>query len=535
MVFTDKNQPFIYLSMRKLWTHKSVKKEALKYKKISDWDLSSRGSFDYAKKRGLVKIYSKHMIPQFFWTYDSVKKESLKYKSSRDWSEASIGSYQFAVRNKLLKEFTAHMVNPRIIWTFESVKEEARKYSSVKEWLFYSRGSYIWASRKRLIKEFSVHMIDLRKNRVIAKNQVFKKKSKKRIKRVRLEKTRPGTYKPHWTVNAVKSDALKYSRKMQWKAASPSAYKYALINKILKDVTKHMKSSRLTQKWTKAMCLKSSKKYKKVQDWKRKEPRAYAAALKYKWCRECTKNMSSLSIPPNSWKNEKKLVNEMKKYSTRREFIAHNPSAYSSALHHSKAILDKTFPLIEYASTSLGENSTRIFLEEIFKTKFIKTRHSFLINPQTGSSLELDGYSEEYKIAFEYGNHYDLEKRLSKKAFNKVLEKDKFKKQRCKDLNIILLQITIDSLSYKSPTVHLKKQIKKELIRNKIKIPKDFDWIPLKIVQFKGKKWNEQTIWKAVKQSKNINYLQQNFGGAYGSAVQLDIIDEIRKYFKRNL
>lgn len=62
---------------------------------------------------------------------------------------------------------------------------------------------------------------------------------------------------------------------------------------------------------------------------------------------------------------------------------------------------------------SKGEMECRRVLEAIYGVKFNKIRPNWLINDKTGRALELDGYNEELKMAFEYNgeqhyksNHY---------------------------------------------------------------------------------------------------------------------------------
>lgn len=50
---------------------------------------------------------------------------------------------------------------------------------------------------------------------------------------------------------------------------------------------------------------------------------------------------------------------------------------------------------------SLSERICRIFFEKIFKAKFPKTKPKWLRNSK-GNLMELDGYNEKLKIAFEY-------------------------------------------------------------------------------------------------------------------------------------
>lgn len=86
----------------------------------------------------------------------------------------------------------------------------------------------------------------------------------------------------------------------------------------------------------------------------------------------------------------------------------------------------------------INEEKCRFIFESIFKTKFLKTRS---ILP---SRLELDGYNEDVKIAFEYNGeqHYKIHYfSKSDKDLEKIKKKDLIKQYECKKLNIQLITI----------------------------------------------------------------------------------------------
>lgn len=99
--------------------------------------------------------------------------------------------------------------------------------------------------------------------------------------------------------------------------------------------------------------------------------------------------------------------------------------------------------LMSQISTHMKENIfhkeqfVRETFESIFSKKFIKVRPDWLKSPKTKLNLELDGYCEELKIAFEYNgpHHYDPNYIYYHKS---VVWKDRFKKRRCKELGIKL-------------------------------------------------------------------------------------------------
>ena len=94
---------------------------------------------------------------------------------------------------------------------------------------------------------------------------------------------------------------------------------------------------------------------------------------------------------------------------------------------------------------SKGENLCRRVLEKFYERQFPKVRPDFLLNPETGQNLELDGYNSELKIAFEYNGiqHYEYPNTFHKteKEFIDQVRRDMFKKEICNQLGIHLISI----------------------------------------------------------------------------------------------
>lgn len=92
---------------------------------------------------------------------------------------------------------------------------------------------------------------------------------------------------------------------------------------------------------------------------------------------------------------------------------------------------------------SKGETLCREVFKEIFGKDFINVRPSWLINPETGYRLELDGYNEELKMAFEYNGawHYEIKKYDWKNDLPGIKHRDKIKKQVCEKRGISLFVI----------------------------------------------------------------------------------------------
>ena len=90
------------------------------------------------------------------------------------------------------------------------------------------------------------------------------------------------------------------------------------------------------------------------------------------------------------------------------------------------------------------EECRRIF-EKLFKEEFPNLRPDWLINPITGSPLELDIYCAKLKLAAEYDGRQHAEKvdkfHKNEQQFKYQVVKDKFKTQACKDKGVDLIRI----------------------------------------------------------------------------------------------
>lgn len=94
-------------------------------------------------------------------------------------------------------------------------------------------------------------------------------------------------------------------------------------------------------------------------------------------------------------------------------------------------------------------------LEQRFANcKFASVRPDWLKNPETGRNLELDCYNEELKLALEYNGyqHYVFPSKWckTKYKFDKLQERDAYKKKRCQEMGIRLIIIKYDVINLQS-------------------------------------------------------------------------------------
>jgi len=119
-------------------------------------------------------------------------------------------------------------------------------------------------------------------------------------------------------------------------------------------------------------------------------------------------------------------------------------------------------------SQGVSERICRATFENIFSEKFPKKRPKWLINPETGRSLELDGYCEKLSIAFEFQGEQHYQENHYFHSHRGLAEQKKFdqlKKELCKKYGIIL--IVVPMMDYKKIATFIVKECKNQGIITK--------------------------------------------------------------------
>ena len=103
-----------------------------------------------------------------------------------------------------------------------------------------------------------------------------------------------------------------------------------------------------------------------------------------------------------------------------------------------------------HCSKSRSEILTRQIFEELTGLFFPSIRPDFLKNPETNLNLELDGYCDDLKLAFEYQGkqHYEFVEYFHKtiEKFTNSQKRDRLKLKLCKDheISVILIPYTLN-------------------------------------------------------------------------------------------
>jgi len=140
--------------------------------------------------------------------------------------------------------------------------------------------------------------------------------------------------------------------------------------------------------------------------------------------------------------------------------------------------------------TSIGETITRNFFEVGFGKKFVRCRPEWLIN-KNGNRLELDGYNEKLKVAFEFnGKQHKKEFPLlfhKEKNFSDCVSNDKIKRRLCNKYSVVLIIV-----DYSIPYENVAKFIFDGCVRRGLKISNKILGLDYKKFDFYNHGLNEE-------------------------------------------
>jgi len=120
------------------WTFESLKEEALKYKTKGEFVQKNSAAYQAAHRRDDFNKICEHMPevhdksgegnPRFKWTFEKLKKEALKYNTIGEFQKGSNGAYLTAQRRKDSEHFFSHIktlggISVPEINLFDSIKK----------------------------------------------------------------------------------------------------------------------------------------------------------------------------------------------------------------------------------------------------------------------------------------------------------------------------------------------------------------------------------------------------------------------------
>lgn len=190
----------------------------------------------------------------------------------------------------------------RKIWTKNKCKQIAALYDNKKDFYTKNKSAYQAAVNNSWLDEISIHM---------------------------LAEKRPNGY---WNnIDLCRKEAASCTYKTEFQRKFPAAYKIALKNGWLTEITKHFKEVvKPVGFWTKEACLNEALKYKTRSEFQNKSRSAYASAQRNGWLRDMYKHMDTKYKEDGYWGIEE-CRREALKYKSRTEFSIKSGGAYNAA------------------------------------------------------------------------------------------------------------------------------------------------------------------------------------------------------------
>lgn len=336
------------------WSDESVINESRKYRSRTEFAKKSVGAYMYAKKHGLLEIMDwlplKVRTP---WTKEECIEESKKYATRKDFSENSSGAYTAAVNNKWLDEMPWLSLLVRPQWTKEECIEESKHYTTKSEFQKNASGAYQAARQNAWfdempwlktpvygdLKQISNHCVYAyidHDNRAcyVGRTNRFKKRD-----RDHRSNKKPDSLKRYFNSIGIEipnpiilKEGLLPEESQYWEDFYLQEYRqkgYKIINRGKTGINVGSLGGGFL-KWNKERTLEESKKYRTFGEFGQGSPSAYQSALKNDWLKEM--EWLTYDQMPNGYWTKERVIEESKKYTSRREMEQGSPAAYSAAL-----------------------------------------------------------------------------------------------------------------------------------------------------------------------------------------------------------
>lgn len=297
-------------SRPKKWSYEEIKKLAARYDTVKEFTIANPSAYTIALKHRWWNEISQHMVRAVEhgkWTLEALTSEAHKYSSRVDFKKNNPGAYSAAHKKGWLDLVCQHMeylVNPNDYWTKERVLAEAQKYRIRVVFQKDSTAAYQKAWKEGWLEEVCKHMNEIKK---------------------------PTGY---WTLETTREEAWKYTNRVEFSKANPSAYNRARINGWLDEICEHMEQQRKpTGYWTREIVLNEASKFRTLKEFNQSAGGAPDAARALDLLPEIRQILKASKKPNNYWTLER-VTEEAAKYQTRTEFLRGAAGAYGAARKH---------------------------------------------------------------------------------------------------------------------------------------------------------------------------------------------------------
>ena len=141
-----------------IWTKKTCRAEARKYKTATEFARCARGAFSTAKDNGLLETYKwLKMNNKVNWTPELCEDVAKNYDTKADFAKNASGAYQYALKSGILGNFT--WLKPgghggkRVKWTRDACMKAASKYVTMIDFRTKKPRAYNAMARNGWLKE----------------------------------------------------------------------------------------------------------------------------------------------------------------------------------------------------------------------------------------------------------------------------------------------------------------------------------------------------------------------------------------------
>ena len=337
------------LNGRGYWTKEKVLQTAKKFNKRSEFCVSEPSAYQKARRKGWLDEACSHMEsaehPSGYWTKKRVQVYALKCEARIEFEKKYKNAYAAAQRHGWLADVCAHMPrlgSPQNYWTIERVQAEANKYGTRTEFYIGNKNAYAAAHRNHWLDDACAHMSRVGNLLRRCIYVIFSRSSNKAYVGLtfnfekRMAAHFAGLNKPtKELVNSVDitkqqlTDYLRSEDARRLELKYYNEYKRAGFE-MLNCVSSIGGLGGGNSKWDFDSLYLVARKYKRRQDFRNDESRAYNVARENGWLDDICGHMYSGKKPHGFWTKER-VNNEALKYGTRSEFCKKAPAAASKA------------------------------------------------------------------------------------------------------------------------------------------------------------------------------------------------------------
>ena len=335
------------------WTYETCFEEAKKYKKRTEFAVSSGTAYRYARRNGWLddyKWFNSVTTPAGYWTYERCWEEAKKYKTRNEFHKANLGAYDAAYRNKWLKDYI--WFQSKFVWTYDACYEVAKQYKTKREFEKGKCGAYSAARRKGWLKDYT-WMVSNRVNVITGNpdnvysyyfedyNAIYigrtihpRKRDREHLFDRQKDIVARFAYEHNCPVPPmfILEKGLSLEKGQEMEDYWVNYYKeqgYFVLNSARTGIGVGSLGAIGGRKWTKDKCFKEAKKYLYRKEFQRGSVGAYTRALRMGWLEDYT-----WFNRPQNWNqrwDEDSCYNEALKYQTTGEFKKEAPRAYEVA------------------------------------------------------------------------------------------------------------------------------------------------------------------------------------------------------------